>query len=155
MVMNLIFLVMALLGAILSFGPSILDSILAGVSGINFVSGTDAIVYGVLITVLVALSAFLLPLVKGEMETVRKLRVFAWCVIGLVLAAYVVLVCSIWADSWLVAYRAWTTASANGLKIACYIGWLFMVCSGGWLARVIYERFNNAPKAAHKPTSGK
>ena len=147
MIMNIIFLALALLGAILSFGPGILDAILAGVAGIDFVSSMDAIVYGVLIAVLVALCAFLLSAFKGRKEAVRPLRVISWSVISLVLVAYAVLVCSIWADSWLVGYRAWREAAANGLQIACYAGWLCMVCSGGWLARAVYERFFKVSKA--------
>lgn len=147
MIMNIIFLVLALLGAILSFGPSILDGILAGVASIEFVSALDAIVYGVLIVVLVALCAFLLSIFKGRKGELRPLRVVSWSVIGFVLVAYAVLVCSIWADGWLAGYRAWTEASADALRIACYAGWLCIVCSGGWLARAIYERFFKVEKA--------
>ena len=147
MIWNIVFLCLALLGAILSFGPSVLDAILAGVAGIDFVSPMDAIVFGILMAILVALCGFCLSTLKGKKEVIRPVRVVCWSVVGVVLMAYAVLVCSIWADGWLTGYRAWMEASADALRIACYAGWLCIVCSGGWLARAIYECFFKVEKA--------
>lgn len=149
MIMNIIFLALALLGALLAFGPTLLDAGLAGMASIDFVSGMDAIVFGLMMAILVCVCAYSLFVLKGHKETVRNIRIVSWIVIGLVLITYAILVCSIWADSWLVGYRAWTAASANGLQIACYAGWLCMVCSGGWMARAIYEWY--VKEEAKKP----
>ena len=139
MIMNIIFLALALLGALMAFGPNLLDAGLAGMASIDFVSGKDAVVFGLMMAILVCVCGYSLFVLKGHKETVRTIRIVSWIVIGLVLIAYAILVCSIWATGWLTGYRAWMEASANGLQIACYAGWLCMVCSGGWVARAIYE----------------
>ena len=139
MIINIVFSVLALVGAILVFGPKLLEMLLAFVASIDFISGADLIVFGIMILVLCAVCALWAIPLKGE--RFHMIRVITWSAMAIVAVAYVVLLCSIWADGWLVGYRAWTAASAKYLELACYSGWLLIVCSFGWAARAIYERY--------------
>ena len=135
--MNVIFLVVALLGATLVFGPGVIDAILAGISSIDFVSVSDLVVFGIMMAVLAAMSfAWAVRTSKKHYATERVVTLVT---VGVVAVVYAVLICSLWADIWLVGYREWTVAVAKYLEIACYGGWLLLVCSLGWCARAICE----------------
>lgn len=139
MIWNLVFLCLALLGAVLSFGPNLMDSALDGVAAIDFVSAADVVVFGIMLSLVMAMCIFWNLMIKSK--NFKSVRMMSWLIMSVVFVAYVVLICSLWADGWLAAYRAWTTANAKYLQIACYAGWLCMVCSGGWCIRAIYDRY--------------
>lgn len=136
---NIIFLILALLGAILAFGPGVLDAILVGVAGIDFVSVADLVIFGVLVFGLAVVCSYWA--VRTNKKYYRTERIVTWITIGVVGLVYVVLLCSLWADGWLERYQEWTTAAAKGLQYSCYAGWLGMVCSAGYAVRAIYERY--------------
>lgn len=139
MIWNLVFFSLALLGAVLSFGPNLLDSALDGVAAIDFVSSADVVVFGIMLALVIALCVFWNLTIKSK--NFKNVRVVSWLIVSAVLLAYAVLVCSMWADGWLAGYRNWTTTNAKYFQIACYAGWLCMVCSGGWTIRAIYEKY--------------
>lgn len=144
---NIIFIGLALVGAVLAFGPNLLEMGLAGIASIDFISVADVVVFGIMLAIVFAVCAFWATTVKHERY--KSVRVITWFVMGLVTVAYAILFCSMWADGWLAGYQNWLTASAKYLQLACYAGWLFMVCSAGWCARAIYERYFK-PTGAHE-----
>lgn len=135
--MDIMFSIMALVGAVMAFGTAVARLFLEGVSLINFVSDADAIVYGVMLLMLLANVGWWVYTTRRSQhaKTRRYVSMLIMCLVAL---GYLVLLTSIWADAWLVSYTGWCASYHTVLTVLRIMGWLLMMVSLGWFTHKLY-----------------
>lgn len=137
--LGLIFLVLTLVGLAMAFGLDLVDAVLCGISSIDGVSLWIPVLMAILGVIMAAL--LINWSIKTDKNLMKIMRALSACAIAVYFIVVAVLLCSLWADQWLLRFREWTTIHATTIYGVNLAGCFLLVYLAGWFSCVVYNKF--------------
>ena len=151
-VMSFIILVVTLIGVAMLIGPGLVNAILTGIAGIDFVDNPFVIVFAIVeILFLVFCIAWSIIAKHPKYAVMRYISWGAWALITFV---YVIFVCSMWADSWSATYIEFLSKYESILQDVAQGGRLLIFFGLGWGCRFLFEKYIVQRKAETEVENG-
>lgn len=146
--MGIIIFFAALVGLALALGLDLIEAVLYGISTIDGVK--------LWIPVLMAVLGFVFAgllinwSIKSDKHVMKVMRTLSACAVVLYFIVVLVLLCSLWADQWLIHFREWMAMHAKTIYGVNLAGCFLLVYSIGWISSNIYRRCSRARQSTRR-----